>query len=62
MAWAFALVLLAAVIRAFLPLVAPQYTALSWQGSALIWTVAFGCFLVRYLPILSSPRVDGKPG
>lgn len=30
--------------------------------SALCWVVAFGCFVVIYLPILTSPRVDGRPG
>lgn len=30
--------------------------------SAIAWVIAFGLFLWRYLPILWSPRVDGKPG
>lgn len=30
--------------------------------SALGWVSAFGLFLVLYWPILSRPRVDGKPG
>lgn len=62
LAWAFALIILAAVIRAFLPILAPVLTAWAWRISALLWISAFGCFLYRYLPILTSPRPDGKPG
>lgn len=62
MAWAFALLILAAMVRAILPLLAVGLTALSWRLSALLWIIAFGCFLYRYLPILTRPRADGKPG
>lgn len=62
LALAFALVLLAAVIRALLPLVATGLTLLSWRISALLWIAAFGIFLYRYLPVLTRPRADGKPG
>jgi uncharacterized protein involved in response to NO len=37
-------------------------TLLWWQVSALLWIVVFGIFLYRYLPILTRPRADGKPG
>ena len=30
--------------------------------SGLIWVLAFALFLIRYLPMLIQPRVDGKPG
>jgi len=30
--------------------------------SGLFWVLAFALFLVRYLPMLVQPRVDGKPG
>ena len=62
LAWAFALVLFAAVIRALLPMAAPQLTPWAWQLSALLWMIAFSAFLWRYLPILSRPRVDDKAG
>jgi uncharacterized protein involved in response to NO len=62
LAWAFALVLLAAVIRALLPVLTAGLTPLAWRLSALLWMVAFGCFLYRYLPILTRPRADGRPG
>ncbi len=59
---AFALVLLAAVIRGLLPLLAASLSLWSWRLSALLWIMAFGCFLFRYLPILTMPRADGRPG
>lgn len=31
-------------------------------GAALLWVLAYGCFCVVYFPILTGPRVDGKPG
>lgn len=30
--------------------------------AVLLWAIAYGCFVVLYLPILSRPRVDGRPG
>lgn len=62
MAWVFALVFVAAVIRALLPVFAPAHTLLAWQLSAVLWIVAFAIFVYRYLPILARARVDGKPG
>jgi uncharacterized protein involved in response to NO len=31
-------------------------------GSALLWSAAFGLYFVRYWPILTRPRLDGRPG
>ena len=62
LAWAFGLLILAAVIRAFLPLLAASLTPWAWQISAVLWIVAFACFLLRYVPILTRARVDGKSG
>jgi len=62
LALSFALILLAAVIRASTPVVAGSLVPWSWRLSALLWILAFGCFLFRYLPILTAPRADGKPG
>ncbi len=30
--------------------------------AALLWVLAFSIFLWRYMPILTSPRIDGQPG
>ncbi|MEH6591005.1 MAG: NnrS family protein [Halioglobus sp.] len=59
---AFALVLLAALLRALLPQFYPELTMMAWRGSALLWIVAFAIFVYRYYPILTGPRADGKPG
>lgn len=59
---AFGLVFVAALIRAFLPLLDVALTLWAWRLSALLWIVAFSLFLVRYVPVLMRARVDGKPG
>lgn len=59
---AFLLVLAAAVVRVFPPLLAVQAYPTRIVISALLWTAGFGVFLVTYWPILTRPRVDGKPG
>ena len=61
-AWAFVLVLLAAVIRAITPLIAPELSVWAWRLSGALWVIAFAIFSYRYFPILSRPRVDGKAG
>jgi uncharacterized protein involved in response to NO len=62
LAFAFILVFLAAVIRAAIPMADASMTLLSWRVSAVLWIVAFALFLYRYLPMLTRPRADGKPG
>jgi uncharacterized protein involved in response to NO len=62
LALAFALLFAAAILRAFLPLVDVTLTPWAWRLSAGLWIVAFGLFLLRYLPVLTQPRADGKPG
>jgi len=56
------MVLLAALVRVFLPLIAPAQTLNAVLLSAALWSGAFGLYFVRYWPILTRPRVDGKPG
>jgi uncharacterized protein involved in response to NO len=34
----------------------------SLLGSGVLWSLAFLCFAIVYLPILSRPRADGRPG
>jgi uncharacterized protein involved in response to NO len=62
MAVAFALVLLAAAIRAAVPMLIPEFTVWAWRVSGTLWIVAFALFSIRYWPILSAARADGKPG
>jgi uncharacterized protein involved in response to NO len=61
-AWAFAALSAAAVVRVFAPLLAPGMYLGSLVVSGTLWTIAFVLFLVVYVPILTSPRVDGKAG
>lgn len=62
MAWAFAVLNLAALVRVGLPLAAPAATPLAWQLSGGLWIAAYLVFVVVYTPVLLRARVDGKPG
>ncbi len=59
---AYVLVHAAAVMRALAPLLFPSAYAALIVSSALLWFAAFAIFTVVYIPILSRPRLDGKPG
>jgi len=59
---AYGLLLGAAGIRTFGPLLAPAATRAELIASGALWAIAFGTFAVVYLRVLTSPRVDGKPG
>jgi uncharacterized protein involved in response to NO len=58
----YGLVTLAAGVRVGLPLLAPSETVHAALASALLWSAGFGIYAVRYWPVLSRPRVDGRPG
>ena len=56
------LVLGGALVRVAVPLIAP---ALDWHAvlaSGALWAAGFGLYAVRYWPVLTRPRMDGKPG
>ena len=53
---------LAALVRVFLPLIFPPAYLYAIIGSSLLWSLAFGVFTISYWPILSRPRIDGRPG
>lgn len=57
---AFALLLVAGFVRVFASL--SEQVLLFWQLSAWLWSAAFILFFVYYWPVLTKPRVDGKPG
>lgn len=40
----------------------PAFWTMGVTISAVLWTLAFALFLWRYVPILASPRADGRPG
>jgi uncharacterized protein involved in response to NO len=59
---AYALVGAGALLRTVGTAVWPG-TALAMNAAAgLVWAVAFGVFTALYAPILTAPRVDGRPG
>lgn len=52
----------AALIRVFGGMILPDRYLLTVVGSGVCWSIAFAVFAVRYWPVLSRPRIDGKPG
>jgi uncharacterized protein involved in response to NO len=58
----YAMVLVSAVTRVFVPLAVPGQYMAAVQVSALLWSAAFALYAVRYWPILTRPRIDGRPG
>jgi len=56
------LVAAAAAVRVILPLIAPSQIVHAALASALLWSAGFGLYAVRYWPVLSRPRLDGRPG
>jgi uncharacterized protein involved in response to NO len=58
----YVLVSLAALVRVGVPLVAPAQTINAVLGSAALWSAGFALYAVRYWPVLSRPRIDGRPG
>jgi uncharacterized protein involved in response to NO len=57
----FALVQAAALARVFGAMAPVAYLA-SVQLSALLWAAAFALYAVRYWPVLTRTRLDGRPG
>ena len=58
----YVLVVLAAVIRVFGGMLLPGSYLTTVIVSGLCWSAAFALYAVRYWPVLSRPRLDGKPG
>ena len=59
---AYALVLLATVIRAVVPALVPAWYPRAIEISATFWALAFAIYLVIYTPWLLRSRLDGKDG
>lgn len=59
---AFVLVQVAALVRVCGTHLAPEFYRHAVTASGTLWTLAFGVFLFVYWPILTRPRVDGRPG
>ena len=58
----YVLVQCAALIRVFGGMVLPDAYRLTIIGSGICWSAAFALYAIRYWPILSRARLDGKPG
>jgi uncharacterized protein involved in response to NO len=56
------LVLLGALVRVAVPLFAPAWTGPSVLLSAGLWSAGFALYAIRYWPLLTRARPDGKPG
>ena len=59
---AYALVLVAAVLRVLVPAAAPALYAQALAWAAGLWGLAFLIYLVIYVPWLTHTRLDGKDG
>ena len=58
----YVLVLAAAVVRVFVPLAWAELTVPAVIWSALLWSTGFALFAIKYWPVLTRPRLDGRPG
>ncbi len=53
----------ACLCRVWLPLLWPGSSHYaSYLLSIILWLLGYGLFVIFYLPILSQPRIDGRPG
>ena len=59
---AYVLIMLAAVARVFGGMASPAPYLSSVLTSGACWCAAYTIYAVRYWPILTRPRIDGKPG
>ena len=58
----FALIQFAALSRVLGGLFLPNVYVATVIFSSVCWSMAFAIYAVRYWPVLSRPRIDGKPG
>ncbi|QFU74305.1 NnrS family protein [Halioglobus maricola] len=61
MAFALAAIFCAALVRVFGSSVGLEYRSMIWLAT-LLWVIAYGAFIMRYMAILLRPRVDGRSG
>jgi uncharacterized protein involved in response to NO len=58
----YVLVQVAAVVRVFGGAFLPDIYLTTVIVSAICWSSAFALYAIRYWPVLSRARIDGKPG
>lgn len=62
MSVAFVLVIIAALLRVFAGWLLPGFP-LTWYNVAIgAWVVSYLLYIIVYLPVLTAPREDGRPG
>ncbi len=59
---AYALVVVGGLVRVVVPMLGSVSTAWSSAVAGILWAGAFALFSVVYWPILTKPRIDGRPG
>jgi uncharacterized protein involved in response to NO len=59
---AYVLVQAGALLRVFMPLLAPSWYLQSVIASGTLWAAAFTLFTLKFLPMLTRPRIDGREG
>ncbi|HYH38686.1 MAG TPA: NnrS family protein [Azospirillum sp.] len=59
---AYVLVLLGAAARTLLPMVPDGAWTPVLHSAGALWTLGFALFLWVYVPVLTGPRADGRPG
>ncbi len=59
---AFALVGFAGIMRVLVPWLFGAWYRDAVVASACLWSAAYAIFAIRYWPILTRPRIDGRPG
>lgn len=62
MVLAFALVILAALLRVVMAWWLPGMLVTWYHWSAIAWVLAYVLYIAVYTPILTQPRADGRPG
>lgn len=62
MFWGFLSIFIATLVRVIGPILWVEYYMMIINISIVFWLVAFGLFVYHYAPMLSQPRVDGRPG
>ena len=58
----YALVQLAAVLRVFVGMLGAEAYLWSVVASGACWSLAYAIYAGRYWPVLTRPRLDGRPG
>jgi uncharacterized protein involved in response to NO len=58
----YVLVLGAAIVRVFGPFIVPAHYVATVVAAGALWSSAYALYAVRYWPVLTRPRLDGKPG